>query len=163
MSDGIKRRDFLKVIGVSGAGAGMVGCSTEQVEKLIPYVVPPEDVTPGIATWYTSVCRECPAECGIWVRTREGKAVKVEGNPNHPVSRGATCARGQSAVQGLYVADRFDGPMVRENGELRSIPWDEAEPRLAEARQEVDVAIEIHPEIRSLLVNSPLLKGRRRA
>jgi len=133
MSDGIKRRDFLKVLGVSGAGAGLVGCSTENVERLIPYVVPPEDITPGVATWYTSVCRECSAECGIWVRTREGRAVKVEGNPSHPVSRGATCARGQAAVQRLYDPDRFPGPMAREGGELQPISWEDAEARLAEA------------------------------
>ena len=58
MSDGLKRREFLKVLGVSGAGAGMVGCSTESVEKLMPYVVPPEEITPGVATWYASVCGE---------------------------------------------------------------------------------------------------------
>ena len=54
----------------------MFGCSTEQVEKLLPYVVPDEETTPGVATWYTSVCGECPAGCGVWVRTREGRVVK---------------------------------------------------------------------------------------
>jgi anaerobic selenocysteine-containing dehydrogenase/Fe-S-cluster-containing dehydrogenase component len=135
MSDGIKRRDFLKVLGVSGAGAGLVGCSTEKVERLLPYVVPPEDITPGVATWYTTVCQECSAGCGMWVRTREGRVVKVEGNPTHPVSEGALCARGHSSVQGLYSADRFAGPMARENGELRPISWDEAEAMLAERIQ----------------------------
>jgi len=131
MSDGFKRRDFLKVLGVSGAGAGLVGCSTERVEQLLPYVVPPDDLTPGVATWYTSVCGECPAGCGVWVRTREGRAVKVEGNPNHPVSEGGLCARGQSTVQGLYDPDRFTGPMIREGGVLREATWEEAEARLA--------------------------------
>ncbi len=135
MSDGIKRRDFLKVLGVSGAGAGLVGCSTEKVEKLLPYVVPPEDITPGVATWYTTVCQGCSANCGMWVRTREGRVVKVEGNPSHPVSGGALCARGHSSVQGLYSADRYATPMLRENGELRPISWDEAEAMLAERIQ----------------------------
>jgi molybdopterin-containing oxidoreductase family iron-sulfur binding subunit len=133
MSDGIKRRTFLKVLGVSGAGAGMVGCSTDEVERLLPYVVPPEDVTPGIATWYTSVCQECSAQCGMWVRTREGRVVKAEGNPRHPVSNGALCARGQSSVQGLYNPDRFTQPMIREGGELRPATWEEAEARVVEA------------------------------
>ncbi|HSG50463.1 MAG TPA: molybdopterin-dependent oxidoreductase, partial [Longimicrobiales bacterium] len=131
MSDGIKRRDFLKVLGVSGAGAGLAGCSTQDVEKLLPYVIPPEDITPGVSTWYTTVCRECAAECGMWVRTREGRAVKVEGNPGHAVSGGALCARGHSSIQGLYNPDRFTGPMLRENGQLRPISWDEAEATLA--------------------------------
>jgi molybdopterin-containing oxidoreductase family iron-sulfur binding subunit len=132
MSDGLKRREFLKVLGVSGAGAGMVGCSTEGVEKLMPYVVPPEEITPGVATWYASVCGECEAGCGMWVRTREGRVVKVEGNPDHPVSGGALCSRGHSSVQGLYNPDRFTGPMARQNGELQPISWDEAEQRLAD-------------------------------
>ena len=132
MSDGLKRREFLKVLGVSGAGAGMVGCSTESVEKLMPYVVPPEEITPGVATWYTSVCGECEAGCGIWVRTREGRVIKVEGNPDHPVSGGALCSRGHSSIQGLYNPDRFTGPMARRNGQLEAISWDEAEQMLAD-------------------------------
>ncbi|MDT8340732.1 MAG: 4Fe-4S dicluster domain-containing protein [Longimicrobiales bacterium] len=132
MSDGIKRRDFLKVLGVTGAGAGLTGCSTGEVEKLLPYVVPPEDITPGVATWYTTVCRECAAECGMWVRSREGRVVKVEGNPSHAVSGGSLCARGHSAIQGLYSPDRFSTPRVRDNGTLRDATWEEAEALLRE-------------------------------
>ncbi len=135
MSSGIKRRDFLKVVGVGGAGAALTGCSTESAEKLLPYVVPPEDITPGVATWYTSTCGDCTAGCGIWVRTREGRAVKVEGNPNHPVSEGALCQRGHASLQHLYSPDRFTGPMQRVNGELQPISWDEAEVLLAQQIQ----------------------------
>ncbi len=131
-ASGIKRRDFLKVVGVSGAGAGVVGCSTENVERLIPYVVPPEEITPGVATWYTTVCGECPAGCGMWVRTREGRVVKVEGNPRHPISSGALCSRGHSSLQGLYDPDRFAGPMVRDANGMRQISWEEAEQLLAD-------------------------------
>jgi anaerobic selenocysteine-containing dehydrogenase/Fe-S-cluster-containing dehydrogenase component len=127
MSDGIKRRDFLKVLGVTGAGAGLVGCSTDQVEKLIPYVVPPEEITPGVATWYSTVCGECSAGCGVWVKTREGRAVKLEGNPNHPVSGGALCSRGHAALQGLYNPDRLRQPMRRNGDVFEAIGWDEAE------------------------------------
>ena len=55
MTNGIKRRDFLKVVGVSGAGAGLTGCATGEAEKLLPYVIPPDDITPGVATLYTTV------------------------------------------------------------------------------------------------------------
>ena len=136
MSDGIKRRDFLKVVGASGAGVTMIGCSTERVENLLPYVVPDEEITPGVATWYTSVCGECPAGCGIWARTREGRVVKVEGNPEHPISGGALCSRGYSSTQGLYNPDRFASPMVREGEGFRSIGWDEGEALLAQRLQE---------------------------
>lgn len=135
MSDGMKRRDFLKVLGVSGAGAGLVGCSTDQVEKLMPYVVPPEDITPGVATWYSSVCGECSAGCGTWVKTREGRAIKVEGNPNHPVSQGALCARGHASLQGLYNPDRLREPMRRTESGFQPISWDEAESLLMERVQ----------------------------
>jgi molybdopterin-containing oxidoreductase family iron-sulfur binding subunit len=133
--DGIKRRDFLKVLGVSGAGATLTGCSTEGVERLLPYVVQPEEITPGVATWYTTVCDGCPAQCGMWVRTREGRVVKVEGNPEHPVSGGALCSRGHATLQHLYNPDRYTRPMVRENGTLRSLTWEEAEALLAERIQ----------------------------
>lgn len=113
----------------------MLGCSTQRVEKLLPYVVPDEVITPGVATWYTSVCGECPAGCGIWVRTREGRVVKVEGNPSHPLSRGALCSRGYSSVQGLYNPDRLTSPQIREGEAFRSIGWDEAEALLAQHLQ----------------------------
>jgi len=131
MNDGLKRRDFLKVVGASGAGAGVLGCSTEKVENLMPYVTPPEEITPGVATWYSTVCGECEAGCGMWVRTQEGRVVKVEGNPNDPVSKGALCSKGHSSLQGLYNPDRFKGPMIREGGQLKPISWVEAEEVLA--------------------------------
>jgi molybdopterin-containing oxidoreductase family iron-sulfur binding subunit len=136
MTDGIKRRDFLKVVGVTGAGATLTGCSTERVERLLPYVTQPEDITPGVATWYTTVCDGCSAQCGMWVRTREGRVVKVEGNPNHPVSAGALCSKGHATLQHLYSPDRFEGPMIREGGGLRPTTWDDAEARLAQRIQD---------------------------
>jgi len=136
MTDGIKRRDFLKVIGAGGAGASMFGCSTERVEKLLPYVIPDEDITPGVATWYSSVCGECPAGCGIWVRTREGRVVKVEGNPGHPLSGGTLCSRGYSTVQGLYNPDRLSTPMVRGSEGFTPIEWEAAESLLAQKLME---------------------------
>ena len=127
MQDGIKRRDFLRVLGVSGAGATLTGCSTEKVERLLPYVVAPDDITPGVSTWYTTVCEGCSAGCGMWVRTREGRAIKIEGNPNHPISEGGLCSKGHATLQHLYHPDRFSGPMIREDGELRQATWEEAE------------------------------------
>jgi len=132
MSDGIKRRDFLKVLGVTGATTGLVGCSTDTVEKLIPYVVPPEEITPGVATWYSTACGECSAGCGTWVKTMAGRAIKIEGNPSHPVSQGALCSRGHSALQGLYDPDRLTSPLRREGNDFVPISWEEAEGLLTE-------------------------------
>jgi molybdopterin-containing oxidoreductase family iron-sulfur binding subunit len=134
MPDGLDRRRFLKVLGVGGAGtAALAGCSSDQVEKLIPYLIPPTDQIPGLATYYASTCRECPAGCGTHVRVREGRAVKIEGNPGHPVNQGRLCARGQAALQGLYNPDRVRSPMARDgDGQLSPIAWDEAIDRLTE-------------------------------
>jgi len=67
MSDGLKRRDFFKVLGAGGAGATVAGCSTGEIERLIPYVTPPEEITPGVATGYASPCGECPNGGGVRV------------------------------------------------------------------------------------------------
>ncbi|HTC23985.1 MAG TPA: molybdopterin-dependent oxidoreductase [Gemmatimonadales bacterium] len=129
----IDRRRFLSVLGVSGAGAAVLaGCSTDRVQKLIPYLVQSEDQVPGVATWYASTCTECEAGCGVHVRTREGRAVKLEGNPEHPINRGKLCSRGQAALQGLYNPERLRAPKVRAaNGSFQEITWDEATQRLA--------------------------------
>jgi molybdopterin-containing oxidoreductase family iron-sulfur binding subunit len=131
---GMNRRKFLQVVGVTGAGtAALSGCSTAKVEKLIPYLVQSEDQVPGIPTVYASTCTECAAGCGLHVTTREARAIKLEGNPNHPVNRGTLCARGQAALQGLYNPGRITGPMARTGtGGFQEITWDEAINRLAE-------------------------------
>ncbi|HYM82128.1 MAG TPA: molybdopterin-dependent oxidoreductase [Candidatus Limnocylindria bacterium] len=127
MSDSVvyTRRDFLKLVGIGAAGAAS-GCAPPQAEKLIPYLVAPNDVLPGIPYWYASTCTECPAGCGILVKQREGRAIKIEGNPAHPVNRGGLCARGQAGLQGLYDPDRLKGPMVREGGAWKPVAWDQA-------------------------------------
>jgi anaerobic selenocysteine-containing dehydrogenase len=132
MSNGLERREFLKVLGVTGAGAGLTGCGTGGAEKLIPYVVPHEEIVPGVATWYRTTCRECPAGCGMNVRTREGRAVKAEGNPLSPISHGRLCARGQASLHGLYDPDRIPRPLARtRRRRLGPLSWDEAERQLA--------------------------------
>ncbi len=121
----VKRRDFLKVLGV-GTATATVGCGTGEVERLIPYLVSPDETVPGVSNYYATTCRECSAACGVLAETRDGRVIKLEGNPQHPLSRGAICARGQSAVQGLYNPDRFRHPWVRRNGKLEKITWEQA-------------------------------------
>ena len=134
MTDGMDRRRFLKVLGVSSAGAAALsacGIGPEPTEKLIPYLIQPEDQIPGTATYYATTCRECAAGCGVQVRVREGRAVKLEGNPESPINRGRLCARGQAALQGLYNPDRVIGPQIRNaKGTFEAIDWDGAIQRL---------------------------------
>src|SRR5438105_128019 len=124
--NGVKRREFLKVLGVGTAATTMLGCTQEKVEKLIPYLVSPDQTVPGVSNYYATTCRECSAGCGVVAETRDGRTIKLEGNPEHPVNRGALCARGQAALQGLYNPDRYRGPMARKNGQLQNVGWDEA-------------------------------------
>src|SRR5829696_7011414 len=128
----VKRREFLKVLGSTGAAATAVGCSMERVEQLIPYVVSPDHTVPGVSTNYATVCRECAAACGVIAEVRDGRVIKLEGNPDHQVNHGALCARGQAALQGLYNPDRFRAPMVNEGGAWKTIAWDDAITRLAQ-------------------------------
>ena len=136
---GVRRREFLKVVGATGAAATAIGCSSERVEKLIPYFVSPDETVPGVSTYYATTCRECSAACGVIAETRDGRAIKLEGNPDHPLNRGALCARGQAALQGLYNPDRYRTPMIRRGGRLEKTTWDEAlkvfGEKLAEARR----------------------------
>ena len=129
MTDGMNRRRFLKVLGVTGGGAAVLsgcGIGPEPTEKLISYLVPPEDQIPGTPTWYASTCRECAAGCGIHVKVREGRAIKIEGNPESPINHGRLCAGGQAALQGLYNPDRVTGPLRRNaSGGLEPTTWDE--------------------------------------
>jgi len=121
------RRDFLKAASLAGTAAAF-GCSTESSRKLIPYLIPPEDLIPGEATWYATTCRECPAGCGLLAKNRDGRIIKVEGNPDHPVNAGKVCARGQAAVEGIYNPDRHRGPLQGDGqGNFKSLDWEKAE------------------------------------
>lgn len=129
----ISRRDLLQYIGAGGigvAGGVLYGEGVQRkVELLIPQVIPPEDYSPGVATWYNTVCNQCSAGCGISVRIREGKAKKIEGNPVHPVSRGRLCARGQAGLNVLYNPDRIRTPLQRADRgseNTAEISWDDA-------------------------------------
>ena len=120
------RRSFFKLVAASSAAvAGGCGPSPE---KYLAAVIPPENITPGIASYFSSVCRECPAGCGLVAKNREGRIVKLEGNPDHPVNAGALCIRGQAGLQGLYHPDRFLRPL--SGG--KPIGWEEAQKQLAE-------------------------------
>ncbi len=122
MNSELNRRTFLKWVG-AGTGAGLLpACTDAPVQKLYAYLEPPAGVTPGQARWLASVCRDCPAGCGLHVKTREGRPIKLEGNPTSPINQGALCLRGQSALQDLYDPDCLTQPQVGQPGQTRSVP-----------------------------------------
>ncbi len=129
----IKRRDFLKLMGWGGVGATVAGCDMpttvtleEGKETVVSYLTPEEYVIPGIGVWYASTCRQCPAGCGVHGRVREGRVLKLEGNPASPVNTGKLCQMGQAGLQAHYNPDRVRAPMARKDGKLVEITWDEA-------------------------------------
>ena len=108
----MKRRTFLKIAGM-GSVAFAIGCNPAE-KNLFSLVHAPDDLVTGKENWYASTCRECPAGCGILAKSREGRIVKLEGNPLHPINRGKICMRGQAALQAIYNPDRLMTPMIRD-------------------------------------------------
>lgn len=132
-TDGVKleRRDFLKFMGASLFMAS-AACVRRPIEKIIPYVNQPEMLTPGVANWYTTTCGSCSAGCGVLVKTREGRPIKLEGNAAHPVNQGALCARGQAGLLDLYDPDRSRVPSLVARGAVspKEMTWDELDERI---------------------------------
>ncbi len=127
----VDRREFLKIVGI-GAGAAAATACSDPVEKVIPYLNQPEEIIPGIPTFYASTCGECPAACSIQVKTREGRPIKVDGNPEDPIANGSLCVRGQAGLYRTYDPTRFKSPMRRNGDALEAISWDEGLKLLAE-------------------------------
>ncbi|HSO18569.1 MAG TPA: 4Fe-4S dicluster domain-containing protein [Desulfosarcina sp.] len=122
----MNRRTFLKVASM-GSVAFAAGCSSKSEHNLFTMVQATDDMVTGKATWYASTCRECPAGCGVLAKNREGRVVKLEGNPLHPVNRGAICIRGQAALQGVYNPDRLAAPRQKTGAAWKEIPFYQAE------------------------------------
>ncbi|MBI3485071.1 MAG: TAT-variant-translocated molybdopterin oxidoreductase, partial [Acidobacteria bacterium] len=132
-SDGFGRRDFLKAAGFAVAAATLTGCNRAPVEKAIPLLVQPEDIVPGKAYFYASTCDGCSAACGMLVKNRDSRPIKLEGNPEHPVTRGGLCAVGQATLLGLYDASRYLQPQMQG----KQTTWDELDRGVAAQLQTV--------------------------
>jgi anaerobic selenocysteine-containing dehydrogenase len=137
MTKRITRRRFFQYSGLAGAAVAVSGCTInlQKYETLEPFVVPPEDALPGEYIWYASTCRQCPAGCGITVRVSNGRAKKIEGNPQHPLSRGKVCARGQAGLQVLYNPDRLRNAVrqpQRGSSKFEPLYWDQALAQMAD-------------------------------
>jgi len=94
------------------AAAFLPGCGGPDEYEAVPFLQKPEEVTPGRSTWYATLCGGCSAGCGILARNRDGRPIKIEGNPTHPLSRGRTCAVGQAYVMSLYDTLRLKAPRL---------------------------------------------------
>jgi len=126
------RRKFLKWSGVGALGAVVfAGCTIPERELLVQSPAQlPEDLVRGLENWYATACGQCGAGEGVIVRVVEGRALKIEGNPDHPLSRGKSTVQCQAALQALYNPTRINGPKrltgARGSGQYEDITWDEA-------------------------------------
>jgi molybdopterin-containing oxidoreductase family iron-sulfur binding subunit len=115
------RRDFLRLAGFAVAATTVAGCGRAPMQYALPRLVQPEGNVPGRSYDYASVCGGCSSGCGVLVKARDGRPIKLEGNPDHPLSRGGLCAVGQASLLGLYDQHRLHAP--RREG--KEAPWTE--------------------------------------
>lgn len=113
------RRDFLKYVGFSTAAASLAACEGPVI-KSVPYVVQPEQIIPGVANYYATAIADGFDFASILVKTREGRPIKIENNPEAPVLGGAN-ARVHASVLSLYDIQRLQGP--KANGS--EVSWDD--------------------------------------
>lgn len=136
LTDGeFSRREFLKLMGISSVLAGAAACAQRPVEKIIPYLNRPESVIPGDATWYASTLQGGPAPQSVLVKVREGRPIKLEGNPEDPINRGALSATGQASLWNLYDPDRLQAPRRRDarKGEGQVVGYSVVDAEIREA------------------------------
>ena len=136
MNSGFDRRDFLKVLGWGGAAAALSGCGNGSVEDgketVVSYVETNDYMIPSISVYFNSTCAQCDAGCNITGRIREGRVLKLEGNPDSAINRGKTCGLGQAGVQHHYNPDRVRAPLLRTGNSGEAITWEKAYALIAE-------------------------------
>lgn len=122
----LRRRDFLKIVGGLSFGLPLYNCALDKISDSVSR----NAWTPGIEDWVPTVCRACQGGCGLLVRKIDDRAVKIEGNPFHPLNRGRVCSKGQAGLQLLYSPNRITAPLKkvgdRDSGNLQAVDWDEA-------------------------------------
>ena len=133
------RREFLTLMGASLALAGLTACTKQPEERIYPYVRQPEGMVPGRPLFFASAYGHDGYARGILVESHEGRPTKIEGNPDHPVSLGATDVFGQAHVLGLYDPDRSKSVLSlgqdRTWGDFRGALREELEKQQGEGRR----------------------------
>lgn len=130
IENGFNRRDFLKVLGWGGTAVALSGCGNTSIENgketVVSYSEPTDFMIPSIGVYYNSTCAQCDAGCNIEGRVREGRVLKLEGNPASSINRGKLCGLGQAGVQAHYNPDRLREPLLRNGDKGETIPWEKA-------------------------------------
>ena len=146
-NDGVARRDFLKLMGASLALSSAAGCIRRPVQKIVPYNKQPEEVTVGVSNYYTSSYFDGQEGLGLLIKSREGRPIHIEGNPDFPTNKGSASVRAQASLLSLYNPERLTKPCrnllneKRTNKESVGISWDELDAKALEALQKGSVAL----------------------
>jgi MoCo/4Fe-4S cofactor protein with predicted Tat translocation signal len=121
------RRRFMQFMGGSLALAGLTltGCRRWPKRELAPYAARPHGRVPGVSEQYATVMEIAGVAAGLLISSYDGRPIKVEGNPSHPASRGATDAYAQASVLDLYDPDRSRSVLRRVEGKTRTAGWDD--------------------------------------
>lgn len=123
------RRDFLKLVGFSFATAAITSSCEKPVQKAIPYLIKPEEITPGKATYYATSFFDGNEYCSVVAKVRDGRPIKIEANKASKVSLGGTSARVQASVLNLYDEARFRSPMKGR----KAVTWEELDTAVVDA------------------------------
>lgn len=123
------RRDFLKMLGFSVSAATVAASCEIPVKKAIPYIVKPEEITPGKALYYASTFMDGMEYASVLVKTREGRPIKIEGNELSSINKGKTNARAQAAVLSLYDTARLRGPKK----DRKEVSWEEVDKEIIQS------------------------------
>src|SRR5256885_1113522 len=113
--DDLSRREFLRLVSASLALAGFGACTKQPIEKIVPYVKQPEEIVPGKPLRFASATTFNGHAQGLVVTSREGRPIKIEGNPDHPASLGGTTIWAQADLLDLYDPDRAQAVMRGED------------------------------------------------
>lgn len=132
------RRKFLALLSASAAFAA-AGCQNFRDKgEIVPYNNKPEEITLGNPNYYASTCTSCNNACGILIKTREGRPIKIDGNPDHPVSKGNICATGQASILNLYDPERLKEPQFNlGNGNFNSVSWQNVDEKVVEELKKI--------------------------
>lgn len=129
----ISRRQFLEAAGFTISLAAMSGCYRAPVEHALPLPVQPAGAISGGLRYYASTCGGCSAICGMLVGVRDGRPLKMEGMPEHPLSYGGLCAVGQALPLGLYDSHRLQGPLL----DGKPATWSDVDQRIVVALKKI--------------------------
>jgi molybdopterin-containing oxidoreductase family iron-sulfur binding subunit len=134
---GLSRRKFLAISAASTALVATACTNYHDKGEIVSYNKKPQDALPGLANYYASTCTGCSLSCGILIKTRSGRPVKVDGNNAHPINMGKICSIGQASLMNLYSPERIKAPIKKKGGDLILFKNDLIDAKWAEIDKEI--------------------------